>query len=106
MLGYGGTRRRKHRKVRGGLTPEEETGFLKNKQAADRAEASAVGSKAMHERSPAVEGTGTATKKPKVSPFQQRQTEVARAESEGKEPPPAGGKRRRHSKRKTHRRRR
>jgi hypothetical protein len=106
MLGYGGTKRRKHRKVRGGLTKEEETDFLAKKQAADREEALTVGSKAMHEKSPAVEGTGTGTKKPKVSAFQQRQTEVARAESEGKEPPPAGGRRRRHSRRKTHRRRR
>jgi hypothetical protein len=102
MVNYGGTRRR-HRK-RGGLAKEAEDSFLKNKQAADREEALSVGSKAMLEKSPALEGVGTGTKKPKVSPFQQRQTEVALAEREGKEPPPAGGRRRRH--RKTHRRRR
>jgi hypothetical protein len=105
MYRYGGTKRRRPRH-RGGLTKEQETEFLRKKQEADRNEAENIGSMAMLEKSPAVEGVGTGTKKPKVSVFQERQTEVARAQSQGKEPPPAGGRRRRHSKRKTHRRRR
>jgi hypothetical protein len=104
MYGYGKTKRR-HRRLRGGLTKEQETAFLEKKQEADRSEAENIGSIAQLEKSPAVEGVGTGTKKPKVSLFQERQTEVARAESQGTKPPPAGGKRRRHSRRKTHRRR-
>jgi len=103
MYGYG-TKRRKHKHKRGGLETQAENKFLEGKQASDRKEAMNVGSKAMRGRSPSVEGTGTGTKEVKRNLFQERQTEVARAEHEGKEPPPAGGRRR--SRRKTHRRRR
>lgn len=104
MYGYGKTKRR-YRKVHGGLTEEQENVFLKKKQQAVRSEAMNIGSEAKLEKSPALEGVGTGTRKPKVSVFQERQSEVARAERLGEAPPPAGGKRRRHSKRKTHRRR-
>ncbi len=99
MYSYGGTKRR-HR--RGGLDKSSEDSFLKKDAEKRRAELIGLGDR-LSQPAQVLEGVGTETKKSKVSLFQQRQTELARAKREGKEPPSAGGRRRR---RKTRRHRR
>lgn len=97
-----GTRRR-HRKLRGGLTRDEETAFLKKKQESDRQEALHIGEKALHEKSPAVEGVGTGTRAfdPHESGHANTEQTSARARAESR-----GGRRTRKRKhRKTRHRR-
>ena len=95
-----GTRRR-HRKLRGGLTRDEETAFLKKKQQADREEALHVGEKALHEKSPAVEGVGTGTRR-----FDPHEPGHANTEHESARARAASAGRRRRSRRRHTRRRR
>jgi len=96
-----GTRR--HRR-HGGMTKEEEDKFLAQKK---RERSESLGSVGDNSRKPplVVEGVGTATKQPHRSLFQERQTEVAKAEHEGKPPPKAGRRRRSHKRKHTRRRR-
>jgi hypothetical protein len=101
MYGYGKTKRR-HGKRRGGLdlSNEQETKFLKDKQAADRKEAMSIGTKARQE-SPTLEGVGTGKRKFDPSERGHVATEHASLSARAMA---SGGKRRHHKK--THRRRR
>lgn len=102
MYKYGGTKRRHRRRIRGGLTKEQEDKFLKKKQEEDRAEASAVGEKSMYKESPFAKGEGTNEGEPKVpvNLFNERQQDLALAAHLGIDPPPISGRGRRRKTRK------
>jgi len=97
------TRRRRHPR-RGGMSTADENRFLERQRNERKKDLDNVGENAR--KAPVVhESSGTATKQPNINLFQQRQTELAKAEHDGKDPPKAGRRRRSHKRKHTRRRR-
>lgn len=97
------TRHRRHPR-RGGMSTDAENKFLEQKRRERKESLDNVGENAR--KAPDVfESIGTATKQPNRNLFQERQTELAKAEHDGKDPPKAGRRRRSHKRKHTRRRR-